>query len=179
VVRALQATNRSKRISGPRTPRTWRGAGPAKGPDRYQRVPALSTQRRARAHPGPSSTGIFHASALSPASTDPDAHAVCTCLAHLHDRLDPTFTRAPKPAPQANLPHRHSANPPGPYAPAQPGPKRGDLSCDPNWIHPRSRPPPVVPERGPRPPTHRKPSAIPNAYKFLVPTILSPATQPE
>lgn len=116
---------------------------------------------------------------LSPAPTDPDAHEVCACLAHLHRRVDPTFTRAPKLARQADFQRQGSANPLGPYAPARPGPKRGDLSCDPNWIHPSSPRPPVDLEPALRSPIHRKPSKIPSAYKFLLAPILSPAAQPE
>lgn len=40
-----------KKQSGPGAPRSWRNTAPAKGPDRYQRAPPLSTQARARLLP--------------------------------------------------------------------------------------------------------------------------------
>ncbi len=128
---------------GPGAPPVVEARARTKGPDRYQRAPSLSTQRRTR-----------ELDPLSPDHPDPDAHRVRARLAHLHCRLDPTFTSAPKLASQAHLRRRRRANPLGPDVPARPGPKRARLSCDPNWIHSRDPTSPVVPERGPGPPSH-------------------------
>jgi hypothetical protein len=141
--------------------------------------PPLSTQR-------PRATSVLFKGApnetsMSPAPTDPDAHEVCACLAHLHRRRRSDFhlnaqtgspSRLPTPgAAQIRLVHTRLA---------RPGPKRGDLSCDPNWIHPSSPRPPVDLEPALNDPpfteNHLRSRALTNS--FCAP-ILSPAAQPE